>query len=112
MLSLTHQERKVLTFIGILILSGAALRFFNVSFKEPIPVQEVLRPSIININTASQIELENLPGIGPTMAGRIIDYRSRNGPFRTMEDLKKVKGIGAKKAQDIKPYITFEIESR
>jgi len=108
MLSLTAQERKVLIAIGLIILVGAALKFFNVSFKEPIVAQEVNQPSIININAASQIELESLPGIGPVMAWRIIDYRSQSGEFRTLDDLKEVKGIGDKKAQAIGPYITFE----
>jgi comEA protein len=107
MLCLTVQERKVLIFIGVVILSGAALKFFNVSLKEPSFVEDNFIPSIININTASQTELENLPGIGPAMAWRIIDYRNQMGEFSTLEDLKKVKGIGDKKAAAIKPYITF-----
>ena len=112
MLSLTLQERKVLLLIGVVILAGAASKFFNVSFKEPVLVEENLLPSIININSASQKELESLVGIGPTMALRIIDYRQEHGEFRTIEDLKKVKGIGDKKAEAIKPYITFENKSR
>ena len=107
MFSLTPQERKVLTLIGILILAGATLKFFNVSFSKPTIESEKLVPSIININTASQSQLENLPGIGPVMASRIIDYRSQNGEFKTLEDLEKVKGIGTKKAQAIKAYIIF-----
>ena len=48
----------------------------------------------VNINTASKKELDALPGIGEVLAQRIIDYRSANGPFSTVDELTKVKGIG------------------
>lgn len=60
----------------------------------------------ININIASVEELTTLPGIGPAMAGRIIEYRERNGGFRTIEDIKKVKGIGDATFEKIKDQIT------
>ena len=58
----------------------------------------------VNINTASKKELDALPGIGETLAQRIIDYRSANGPFSTVDELTKVKGIGAKTLEKLKPY--------
>ena len=60
----------------------------------------------VNINTASKKELDALPGIGETLAQRIIDYRSANGPFSTVDELTKVKGIGAKTLEKLKPYAT------
>ena len=60
----------------------------------------------VNINTASKKELDALPGIGETLAQRIIDYRTANGPFSTVDDLTKVKGIGAKTLEKLKPYAT------
>ena len=60
----------------------------------------------VNINTASKKELDALPGIGETLAQRIIDYRSANGLFSTVDDLTKVKGIGAKTLEKLKPYAT------
>ena len=60
----------------------------------------------VNINTASKRELDALPGIGEVLAQRIIDYRSANGPFSTVDELTKVKGIGAKTLEKLKPYAT------
>lgn len=62
----------------------------------------------VNINTASAGELETLPGIGPTLAQRIVDYRQSNGPFQRSEDIKKVKGIGDGIFAQIKDLITVE----
>ncbi len=63
-------------------------------------------PSLININTASQAELESLPGIGPALARRIIEFRETHGPFSSIEELKKVPGIGEAIFSRIKDYIT------
>jgi comEA protein len=66
--------------------------------------EEVTFP--VNINTASAKELDALPGIGEVLAQRIIDYRTANGPFQSVDDLIKVKGIGEKTLEKIKPYAT------
>lgn len=62
----------------------------------------------ININTATAKELEELPGIGPALAGRIVSYRETNGPFKSIEEIKKVSGIGEKKFEAIKDLIVVE----
>lgn len=61
---------------------------------------------LVNINTASLEELDTLPGIGPTTAQKIIDYREENGPFATIEDIVNVSGIGAVTYEEIKDLIT------
>ncbi len=63
---------------------------------------EDLSQNKININTANQAQLEELEGIGETTALRIIEYRKQNGKFKTIEDLKNVKGIGEAKFNKIK----------
>ena len=60
----------------------------------------------VNLNTAGAAELDTLPGIGPTMAERILQYRQSNGSFVTVEDLKNVSGIGEKKFADLKDLVT------
>jgi competence protein ComEA len=62
----------------------------------------------VNINSATQDELETLPGIGPTIAQRIILYRETNGAFTSIEDIQKVEGIGQKKFEAIMYLITVE----
>jgi competence protein ComEA len=64
-------------------------------------------PAIVNINTATNAELEALPGIGPAIAARIIEYRQKNGPFKKVEDLMSVRGIGEKSFLKLKPLVTI-----
>lgn len=61
---------------------------------------------LININTATASELATLPGIGPTLAQRIIDYRTQHGPFQTIEALMDVSGIGPATFDQIQSLIT------
>ena len=62
----------------------------------------------ININTASQIELESLSGIGPVIAKAVIQYRLENGPFKEIEEIQEVSGIGPVTFEKIKPIITVK----
>ena len=71
--------------------------------KETIEKQP--KPSLLNINTATEEELQTLPSIGPQMAKRIVLYRKENSDFKSVDDLIGVKGIGEKTLEKIKPYI-------
>lgn len=62
-------------------------------------------PCPVNINTAGRAELETLPGIGPVYAGRILDYRSKNGPFSSVDELESVPGIGPRKLESLEGLV-------
>jgi competence ComEA-like helix-hairpin-helix protein len=62
----------------------------------------------IGINSASIKDLEALPGIGPKLAGRIVEYRNLNGPFKAIDELRNVDGIEEKKLEHIKPFINLD----
>ncbi len=59
----------------------------------------------VNINDAKQEELEELPGIGPSIAKKIIEYREQNGKFTSIDELQEIKGIGESKYENIKEYV-------
>ncbi len=63
-------------------------------------------PAVVNLNSATVEQLDGLPGIGPAMAARIVEYRQKNGPFKKVEDLMNVRGIGEKNFLKLKPLIT------
>jgi competence protein ComEA len=62
----------------------------------------------ISLNRASQAELERLPGVGPSLAARIIAHRERYGPFRRVEHLLLVRGFGERRFHQLQPFITAE----
>jgi competence ComEA-like helix-hairpin-helix protein len=80
----------------------------------PTPKPAPTRPTpssiahIVNINTAASAELELLPGIGPALAGRIISYRTEFGPFKTVDEIDSVKGIGPRTLEKLRPLIKVD----
>lgn len=127
---MNSKERTVILFLCITLFIGASVSFLrNHQVKKSLKVIEDRRSdndvtiqhnqnyaivdnnihskgsNIININTASKRELEALSGIGPVLAQRIIDYREKNGGFKSKEELLKISGIGPKKFTAIKDKI-------
>lgn len=64
-------------------------------------------PATVHLNSASQAQLEELPGIGPSKAKAILDYRAQNGPFSSTEELLNVKGIGQKTYEALAPLVAL-----
>tara|TARA_R110000782_G_scaffold101029_14_gene187608 strand:- start:9135 stop:9500 length:366 start_codon:yes stop_codon:yes gene_type:complete len=81
--------------------------------RRPMPAHPTERaapvPSVrINLNTATAAELELLPRIGPALSARIVEDRRVNGPFRSVEDLDRVRGIGPRTILNIREHVTAE----
>jgi competence protein ComEA len=60
----------------------------------------------VNINTASAEQLTTLPGIGPKLAARIVEYRQKSGTFKSVQELMNVQGVGEKNLKKIEPYLS------
>ena len=122
--TITKHYWRAVSFLVALILIGSGfwgLRRFNPALflgkpdlivvpNEELPAQKKQqsvdnKPALLNINTASTEELESLSGIGPQMAQRIIQYREEHGNFTSVEALTKVRGLGEKTLEKLKPFI-------
>jgi comEA protein len=95
---MTAQRHKVLA-LGL----AAAIFAFSLA---SVHAQSAAPKAKVNINTASASELETLPRVGPKVAQRIIDFRTKNGNFKKVEEIMKVQGIGEKVFENIKDLIT------
>lgn len=126
MWGMTRTERGVVLFLVAGLLLGMGVWWFR-SDVQPLPIIreeapesfDISRQSAeadeadfmqspvfpISINRSTIRELENIPGIGPVTARRIVDFRNQSGPFRSLEDLLEVQGIGRKTLEKMKPYI-------
>jgi len=98
-----------------IVLSLAAFAFLaaaqpHAQSKPAPPARTDTKPSaaasVVNLNTASAAELEKLPGVGARTAARIVEYRQKKGPFKKIEELMNVQGIGEKSFLKLKPQIT------
>jgi len=104
--------RTVLSLVALVVLLAA-----SVSAQTPAPqppskssrsasASVAASATVININTASAGELDGLPGIGAKTAARIVEYRQKNGPFKKIEELMNVRGVGEKNFLKMKERIT------
>jgi len=95
--------------LALLTLAGwARLEAQEKAAAKPKATAAVTTP--VNINTASVAQLEALPGIGAKTAQLIVDHRQKNGPFKKVEELMNVKGIGEKSFLKLKPMVTVGAE--
>lgn len=115
------QERGLIVLVAVgLVAAGLALflptlKTSPLTLPEPIEVTgvRVLVPTFldteekVNLNSASAEELVTLPGIGEVLAARIVAYREEYGPFRSLDDLKGVSGIGDKVVEEISDLVTL-----
>ena len=74
--------------------------------KPPRPAEAASASGKIDLNTASLTDLQTLPGVGASLAQRILDYRKENGGFKSIEELMNVKGIGEKSFEKIRPLVS------
>ena len=99
--------RTVLSIVAVTCLLGGLPGTAAAQSKSA--ARSAARPAstaIVNLNTASATDLEGLPGIGAKTAARILDYRQKNGPFKKVEELMNVRGVGEKNFLKLKPQIT------
>jgi len=98
-------------FLALFILTAISSVSLAAPAKAVKPANQVMDSSLkgtVNINTATAAQLTMLPGIGDKIAKRIVEYRTKAGGFKSLEDLKKVNGIGNKKFSKIKPFCSLQ----
>jgi len=109
---ITKEDSMMRSVFSIALLAALLVVSAPASFaqtKPPAPSRAgaTLAPgATVNINTASAAELDALPGIGAKTAALIVEYRQKNGPFKKIEELMNVRGVGEKNFLKLKPQIT------
>lgn len=98
--------------MGYMLGSGTSATQVQVTMTEPVQIMQIAEtPSLetetqlLDLNTATQADLEALPGIGPELARRILEYRQVCGGFRSVEQLTEVQGIGEKRFEALKDMV-------
>ena len=101
--------RSVLSLVVVSWLLGS-LPSTTVAAQTKPPARAAVKPAstaVINLNTATASDLEGLPGIGAKTAARILEYRQKNGPFKKVEELMNVRGVGEKNFLKLKPQLSI-----
>jgi comEA protein len=130
MMNFTPQESRILIFLVAALFLGSIVSLYRHHRLQRSPQISVSSPEVVaqadvldstgdekatqalggrlNINTASEGELQSLPGIGPQLAERIVSYRQAHGPFPCAHDITRVRGIGEKTYQRIRDSIVAD----
>ena len=90
-------------FVIVALLAGSA---FGAQASAPRQDAAAAKAPVINLNTATAAELEQLPGIGAKVAARIVEYRTKKGPFKKIEELMNVQGVGEKSFLKLRAQLT------
>ena len=101
--------RSMLSIVAVASLAAAVPSGAAVDQSKPAAAQapaKAASTAIVNINTATAAELDGLPGIGAKTAALIVEYRQKNGPFKKIEELMNVRGVGEKNFLKLKDHIT------
>ncbi len=91
-----------------IVRDGDHIHVYAIGEMEQVSLPAAQGANLINVNQASASQLEALPGIGPALARRIVDYRAANGPFSSLESLDAISGIGPSILENIAGFIFFE----
>ncbi|MDM7924505.1 MAG: helix-hairpin-helix domain-containing protein [bacterium] len=128
MFGFTRSEQRVILFLTAAFFCGALIRAVR---EDARPLPDTAEPGIqvppgapetprdnagggerpaagVNLNSAGSAELVSVPGIGPVMAGRILAYRRESGRFRSVDELIRVRGIGPRTLEKIRPYLRID----
>ncbi len=122
----TKKEKNIILIVALILLLGAvgfvvrkvikkqrALRSSDISMKDTFQREDESREESkiptepVNINTAGLMEIEALPFLGMERSKDIIEYRDKNGPFKSLDELTNISGIGPKTLDKLKPLITL-----
>jgi competence protein ComEA len=129
MVGFTRNEQRVVLFLTAAFLSGTLIKAVREN-AYPLPdvpesvgfvlPQKPERPpeavaavgdhagAGVGLNSAGSVELIEVPGIGPVLAGRILAFRRENGPFRSVDELIRVRGVGPRTLEKIRPYLRID----
>lgn len=117
---LTEKERVTLAVLGTLALIALGILLWQHQYP-PLTVEgqpassqaarwdaALAAARQVDVNTADTAELERLPGVGPLLASRVVDYRTAHGRFRSADELMQVPGIGPKTYEALRDFVTVE----
>lgn len=114
MLALTRQERLVLVSLSLMIFTGSLLHLAFLRFPRARDLMRFIERDLqlekLDLNAVTAEDLVKVPYIGEVLAGRILEYRRVNGPFRDPKELLQVHGVGPHNYQQFIPY--FKIKDR